>query len=340
VIIDPIVFREIRIDDQAFLTALGPLVHRNPSFSSCVRKISIALPAGEVMEDHQSNNLVLLLLRVPQLRAFQMDVRPVQAAYLECLTVSATHLTELYVAVRHHLFLVFSIIRKMPSLRTLGIKYGKSGHWNMASARPFISPHLTHFSWEWTPANKSGEVALFLSKCIFARECTFQLVIPKLAGADAAPLKSWLLTHQPTKIGICMTEEAIFALSQPLSRVAHVEFISILPSIHLFEEYCWPSFVSILPGQAQIDAVPAFLDGLISLLSDVSTRGHITPSLKCIKLVGINHGASFSWSPPNHAGGDPFSGLRRTLTRCAVELNRYHIKLVDSESRDLKSYFE
>jgi hypothetical protein len=292
------------------------------------------------MEDHLSNNLVLLLLRVPQLRTFQMDVRPVQAAYLECLTMSATHLTELNVAVNFQLFIVFSIIRKMPSLRTLRIKYDKSARWKMASARPFNCPHITHFFWEWTPAYKIGDVVLFLSKCTFAHACTFQLVLPKLAGPDAAHLKSWLLAHQPTKIGTCMTEEAIFALSQPLSRVAHVEFISILPSIHLFEEYRWPSFVSVLPGQAQIDAVPAFLDGLISLLSDASTRGHITPSLLCIKLVGVNHGALFSWSPPNHAGGDPFSGLRGTLTRCAVELNRYHIKLVDSESRDLKSYFE
>jgi hypothetical protein len=318
----------------------GRVAQAVPSFGGWVRRIYFALSTEEDMEEPLSSNLILLLLRMPHLRSFEMLARPVQAAHLECLKVSATGLTELKIIVKGQPVLNLSVISQLRSLRTLKIECKKLHRWSIGSVRPLHLPALAHFTWCWAQTCTNHEVALFLSQCVFARTCIFELVIPHLAGPDAAPLKNWLLAYQPVSIGICMSQEAMLVMSAPLSRTTHVGFTMVLPSASVFGTHTWPSSVSILPGLAQIDALPAFLGGVISLLSDVATRASVTPSLKSIQLLGVYNETRFSWSPPDHRGVDHFSGLRGTLTRCAVELNRYQIKLVDYEMRDLKSYFE
>jgi hypothetical protein len=176
-----------------------------------------------------------------------------------------------------------------------------------------------------------------LANCSFARNGHFRLEIPHLSADGATLLLGWLGTHSPRFLTVHMPSEAMRALHRPLSRALYAGFMSFPPA-GLFKKLKWPRYIMMAPQAMDLNVLHPFFDDVIALLNNKTTRARIVPYHKSIRFPLANESQRFYWDPAKYDGEDPFTLLRGPLTRCAIQLSRHQIELVDCDGRELKSY--
>jgi hypothetical protein len=340
-LVEPILFRIVQItDDLRLLMLLTSQMLADPAFGGYIRKLSVKISDKEQLEDSTWSALVFFLLRTPQLRTFDMRTRPIRIAHLECLRTSSTNLTSLAIAIlKDHLSIV-SVLNGLTTLQVLTICCKKAGKWDWGTAKlPALKlPHVARFNW-LAPGSCVGDTQpRLLSGFVFARGGFIVLEMPH-QSAGASIMSDWLCAHAPHMLLLDMPSDTMVALSQPISRIADVKFVTV-PPLRVFRDHHWPSAITLTPRPNQAHTISAFLTELVTLLADEATRAHVVPQLATVKVTNNGLGPHpFRWYPESDSPDDPFSVLRGALTRFAISLNKHNIQLVDSEDRDLKSHF-
>jgi hypothetical protein len=326
-LVEPILFRAVQItDDLRLLSLLASRMWADPAFGGCIRKLDVQISDKTRLRDSTWSALVFFLLRTPQVRMFDMTTRPIRLAHLECLRTSATHLTSLSIAIfKDHLAIV-SVLNGFTTLQELKLCCTRVDEWSWKTAKlPVLKlPHVVRFYW-LAPGFCAGETQpRLLSGFTFARGGFIVLQMPnQVAGASL--MSDWLCTHAPKTLVLDMPPDTMVALSQPISRIADVRFVTV-PPLHAFRDHHWPCSITLLPRPSQANTISAFLTELVALLADEATRHHVVPQLVKVKVTG------------NAVGLHPFHWYT-AFTRFAISLNKHNIQLVDSEDRDLKSHF-
>jgi hypothetical protein len=340
-LVEPIIFRAVQItDDFRLLTLLTSRMLANPALGGCIRKLTVKISDKEQLEDSAWSALVFLLLRVPQLKMFDMKTRPIRVAHLECLRMSSTNLTSLTMTVfKDHLAIV-SMLNGLTTLQDLRMWCTKAGGWDWGTAKlPSLKlPHVVRFYW-LAPGFCVGETQpRLLSGFTFARGGIIVLEMPH-QSAGASLMSDWLWAHAPKMLVLDMPADTMVALSQPISRIADVKFATV-PPLRVFRNHHWPCGITLMPRSNQAHTISAFLTELVDLLADEATRPHVVPQLVRVKLTENTFGPHpFHWYPEIDSPDDPFSVLRGAFMRFAISLHKHNIRLVDSEDRDLKSHF-
>jgi hypothetical protein len=282
--------------------------------------------------------IMSLLLRTTLLHEFKMTLRPVQVTHLEALRRSVTRLSKLCIFIDRDHSAAMGIISELSSLQQLEIYFAQTTDWDMQATPPLNMPQVSRLSWIWKWRVQNDDMPRMLASYSFARNGHFRLEIPHLSAHSATLLSGWLHTHSPSILMVHMPDEAMRALHRPLSRTSQAGFISFPPA-DLFKKCKWPRNIVVTPQAMDLNVLHSFFDDVIALLNKETTRGHVVPHLKSIVFPVANETQPFHWDPASYVGEDPFKLLRGPLTRCAIQLSRHQVRLLDCNSRDLKSYF-
>lgn len=343
VVAEPIMYRSVHLTSERqlrrFSTSVITIMEwEGRDVAGFIRDLSLTLPHDRNLGDLTWSSLVSLMFFVPQLRAFTFADRPIVPCILRCLVhFAAGTLVVLNVIIHKggHITL-FSQINDLPALEMLTLTCANTERWDLAKARPLLLERVTAFSWVWQePCHQS--MIRFLAASSFARGGIWALIMPQLPGHMASDLQPWISSHIIGHIALNMPQDAMLALADELPLVLSVHFLNPPPA-NLFDECKWPTVLHISVRYGEPHSLFAFLDGVLERCADPNARAQVVGHLRTVN-IGASAGPPFTWGRAAPDGEDAYAILTGRLMYHAIELDKHGIQLLDSEGRDVQSYF-
>jgi hypothetical protein len=284
----------------------------------------------DAQESIVTDNVLCILLLLPRLERFTMDVLTTTQTHLIAVSRNASNVTFLSLFIDAAMNGVVEIINKFCKLRSLALQFTDDDDgWLLSAERSLRLPTVTHMT--WIASAKEKDMLLLLSRCRFASECHMQITVDEASPEHVGVLRPFFHAHTILGLNIAMPVASLSVLSAEIMRIPSVEFDGAVPSLKMMKTRPLPDTITIQNLNVNNENEAK----LWELLAELCAGSDVLAKSTTLRIC---RGEEQDWGWVERAAGD--AGTRDALfvgrlLPWAAQLHRRGIIIVDKYARDV-----